>query len=165
MDNSMKTIIFYATKHGAARDIAQRIADKIGGADLHDLKQSDIPDFAEYDCVIVGSSIYAGNIRKEAKAFLSQNVDALKGKRLGIFMSGMGRGDEKEALAAAFPKALLKNAKAASVLGGIFDPQKAGFIEWLVMRIITGKSEYIETISDAKISDFVDALIDGMEGQ
>ena len=32
----MKTLILYATKYGAAREIAKRIAEKMGGAALHD---------------------------------------------------------------------------------------------------------------------------------
>ena len=35
----MKTIILYATKYGAAAEIARRIAAHIDGAIVHDLKQ------------------------------------------------------------------------------------------------------------------------------
>ena len=55
----MKTIILYATKHGAIAEIARRIAAHINGAVVHDLKQP-VPDLTEYDSVIVGSSVYVG---------------------------------------------------------------------------------------------------------
>ena len=159
-DKPLKTLILYATKHGAAGEIARRIADKADGAALHDLKQGDVPNLAEYDCVIVGSSVYAGRIRKEAKVFLSHNTEALQSKRLGLFISGMDTGSENDVLAAAYSKELLQSAKTASFLGGIFDPDKAGFIERLIMRIVTKKSGYISTINDEKIGDFVKALIE-----
>jgi len=66
----MKTLILYATKHGASREIAERVSKLMSSAVTHDLKQKDIPELSEYDYVIVGSSIYAGTIKKEAKAYV-----------------------------------------------------------------------------------------------
>jgi len=161
--NEMKTIILYATKHGAAGEIARRIAEKMDGADTHNLKQGGAPDLSGYDCVIIGSSIYAGMIRTEAKAFLSQNADALRSKKLGLYVCGLGTEKENEVLSAAFPEDLLRNAKAARLLGGIFDPSKAGFFERLVIKIVTKKSEYTDTIDDGKIDMFVHAMTSGRE--
>ena len=48
----MKTLILYATKHGATREAAKRIAAKIPGAVFHDLKQDGIPALFDFDCVI-----------------------------------------------------------------------------------------------------------------
>ena len=36
----MKTLILYASKYGAAQEIARRIANRMGNADTYDLKQS-----------------------------------------------------------------------------------------------------------------------------
>jgi menaquinone-dependent protoporphyrinogen oxidase len=58
----MKTLILYATKHGAAHEAAQRIAKHLDGAVLHDLKQGGVPSIAGYDCVIIGGSIYTDTI-------------------------------------------------------------------------------------------------------
>jgi menaquinone-dependent protoporphyrinogen oxidase len=155
----MQTIILYATKHGAAREIARRIADKIDGAALHDLKQGDVPDLTAYDCVIVGSSVYAGMIRKEAKEFLSKNAELLQSKKLGLFISGMAKDNEESVLSAAFPKVLLQSAKVASLLGGIFDPQKAGFFERLIIKAVTKQSAYVDTIDNDKIGEFVGRVL------
>ena len=81
----MKTLILYATKYGAAREAAQRIAKHMNGAVLHDLKQKNVPALADFDCVIIGSSIYVGAIRKEAKTFLTQNADDLQKKNWVFF--------------------------------------------------------------------------------
>ena len=150
----MKTLILYATKHGAAQEIARRVAGRMDGAETHDLKRGGIPSLDGFDRVIVGSSLYAGQIRKEAKAFLSQNAEALRQKELGLFLSGLDMDQEKKFLEANIPPDILRSAKAASLLGGIFDPEKAGFLERFIMKVITKRSEYSDVIDDGKIERF-----------
>jgi len=153
----MKTIILYATKHGATAEIAQRIADKIGDATLHDLKQP-TPDLAKYGCIIVGSAVYAGSFRKEAKAFLSQSSDILKVQKLALFACGMSKSESDKVFTENVPPELLQVAKAATLLGGVFDPKKANFAERLIMKIVTKQSGYVDTIDDVKIAKFVESI-------
>jgi len=156
---AMKTIIIYATKHGAAGEIARRISEKIGNAVIHDLKQGAAPpSLADFDCVIVGSPVYAGMIRKEAKVFLSQNASALQGKCLGLFLSGLDASSEETFFRSNFPADTLQSAKAAKFLGGIFDPQKTGWLERFIIKIATKQSAYSNTIDDAKIEQFAEAM-------
>ena len=155
---AMKTLILYATKHGAAREIARRIADRMDGAVLHDLEQADVPALDLFDCVIVGSSLYAGMIRKEAKAFLSQNADRLREKKLGLFLSGMDASREKAYFDANCPPDVLKAAKAAAFLGGVFDPKKTGAMERFIMKAVAKQKGYSNIISDEKIKQFVEAM-------
>jgi len=150
----MRTLILYATKYGATQEIAEAISGQIGGAVLHDLKQGETPPLADFDCVIIGSSLYAGSIRKEAKVFLAQNAAQLRGKKLGLFLSGMAQGDEQKYFTDNFPPDMLQETTAASFLGGIFDPQKAGAMERLIMKAVTKKSGYVRTIDDEKIKQF-----------
>ena len=154
----MKTLILYATKHGAAAEIAGRIAAQIDGAVTHDLKQQPIPSIDDFDCIIVGSSIYAGTMRKEARNYLDENCAELSKKKLGLFISGMGVDGEDGVLKQSFSDELLQAVKAANVLGGIFDPVKASFFERLIMRIVTKQSGYMSNINDERISKFVEAM-------
>ena len=154
----MKTIILYATKHGAAADIAGRIAAQIDGAVTFDLKQGGIPALADFDCVIVGSSIYAGTFRKEAKAFIAQNADELCKKKLGLFISGMSDGEGDDAFKANVPEGVLQAAVAKGSLGGAFNPKKANFFERLIMKAVTKQSGSVSNISDEKIRKFAEAI-------
>ena len=154
----MKTLILYATKNGAAAEIANRIAGQIEGAETHDLKQKPIPVLEDYDCIIVGTSIYAGTIRKEAKEYITENAGVLAKKRLGLFISGMGTENEEGVINSAFPSELVKAAKAANVLGGIFDPAKSGFFARLIMKAVTKQSGYVCNINDEKIAQFVEKM-------
>ena len=155
----MKTLILFATKYGATAVIAQKIADKIQGAALHNLKTKGLPSVADYDCVIIGSSVYAGRIRKEARVFLSKNKNLLVEKKLGFFVSGIGASGGDKFLKDNFPADLLQNARAAAFLGGIFDPQKAGSFERFIIKIITKSSACINIIDDKKIEEFADAMM------
>jgi menaquinone-dependent protoporphyrinogen oxidase len=157
----MNTLILYATKYGAAQEIAQRIKNRMDNAVLHNMKDKNIPEFDKFDCVVIGSSLYAGSIRKEAKRFMALYADSLKGKKIGLFLSGIGGRDEKSErtyINNNFPDVILKASKVSFVLGGVFDPKKAGFFERLIMRIITKTPDYINTISDKKIALFAEAL-------
>ena len=154
----MATIIIYATKHGAAGEIARRIANRMDGAIAHDLKREPFPSLEGFDCVIIGSSLYAGMIRGEAKTFMARNANALQGKKLGLFLSGLDARGEKEYFKTNFSRDILQTAKAAVFLGGIFDPKKAGLMERLVMKVVSKKSEYANTIDDSKIEQFVKAI-------
>jgi len=154
----MNTLILYATKHGAAREIARRIAEAMGGAALHDLKQGELPSLSGFDCVVIGSSLYAGMVRREAKAYLAQNADALREKRLGLFLCGMDASREKEGFEANFSPDILRAATATAFLGGIFDPKKAGVMGRLIMKAAAGQNGYTNTIDDEKIKRFAQAM-------
>lgn len=156
----MKTLILYATKYGATREIAGRIAKRMEGAVVFDLGSGNAPTPDPYDCVLIGSSVYAGRLRKEAKEYAAQHAEALKSKRLGLFVSGMApEGTEVSLyLDANYPKDVVAYVKAAAMLGGVSDPKKENPLERLMMRVITKTSDYANTISDEKIDRFVEAV-------
>jgi len=157
-DITMKTLIVYATKYGAAGEVARRIADRIGGAALHKLGEGAVPSPSEFDCVIIGSPLYAGMIRKEAKAFQANYADALKGKTIGLFLCGIDENAGAQCFEANFEPDILQAAKAHAVLGGIFDPKKANFFERFIMRAIAKHSAYINTINNDKINRFAEDM-------
>ena len=154
----MKTLILYASKHGAAKVIAGRIAKHIPDAVLYDLKGGGIPPISQFDCVIIGSSIYVGSIHKEAKAFLAQNAGVLQSKRLGLFLSGLQDNEEKAFFEANFPAEILQAAVAKSFMGGVFDPKKAGVMERFMIKVVAKLPGYTNTISDEKIRQFAEAM-------
>jgi len=155
----MKTLILYATKYGAAEGIARRIADRLDEVSLHDLKNSPLPNIAEFDCVIIGSSLYIGSIRKEAKSFLLKNEEVLRDKSIGLFLSGL---DTEIAPQAHFEKnfsqKLLTAAKATCFPGGIYDPGKAGSFDRFLLKAAKKPAVYADTIKDSLIEQFTEAM-------
>ncbi|MFW5787717.1 MAG: flavodoxin domain-containing protein [Halanaerobiales bacterium] len=68
----MRTLIVYASKYGCTEKAVNRLADYLGeGTQLLNLINEDnkIIKLEEYDTVVVGGSIHAGNIQKEVKKF------------------------------------------------------------------------------------------------
>lgn len=154
----MNTLILYASKHGATGEIARRIARKLEGATLYDLKEGNIPPLGGYDRIVIGSALYAGMILKEAKEFLSQNADALRDKKLGLFLCGMDASREAMYFDSNFPHDLLDAASEKRHLGGIFDPKKAGLMGRLIMKAVAKQSGYKDSIDDEQIQQFAEGL-------
>ena len=170
----MKTVILYATKRGTTHDVALRIADALVdmGADtapeILDLKvieglPEQLPDLATYDCIILGSAVYAGQVRKEMKSFLlplslPENRAKLEGKNFGIYLCGLDVAKEDEAFSANFPDELLSIAKVKAFLGGTFDPKNANFVERTIIKAVAKTSESVDTVSEKKITQFAQAL-------
>lgn len=86
----MKVTIVVASKHGSTREIADRIAGTLrkGG---HAVDVQDDPSTARIegsDAVILGSAVYAGRWRPEARRFAERAVDALRERPVWLFSSG-----------------------------------------------------------------------------
>ncbi|MCL2842540.1 MAG: flavodoxin domain-containing protein [Oscillospiraceae bacterium] len=151
------TIILYATKYGTAREVAERLSGYLDDTVTHDLKAGAVPDLAEFDTVILGSAVYAGSIRKEARAFLAAHKTELAEKRLGFYLCGISK-EEQTYFKDNFPKELLEQATATDLFGGKFDPQKANGLERLIMKAVAKQSGCIDTIDDAKVKQFAEHM-------
>ncbi|MCL2854748.1 MAG: flavodoxin domain-containing protein [Defluviitaleaceae bacterium] len=153
----MKTLILYATKHGATKEIAERLANQMKDAAICDMK-GQIPPIGDFDCIVIGSSVYASKIRKEAAKFLAENIDVLYTKRVGIFLSGLL--ESQEYWQENFPPRLLADAKAAAFMGGIFNPKKTNFVERIAVKAVAKITTHTSTIGDKKIAEFANKLRD-----
>ncbi|SMC64554.1 flavodoxin domain-containing protein [Papillibacter cinnamivorans] len=155
----MSTLIAYATKHGFTKQCAERLASKLEGkTDLCDLSVR-CPDPASYDKVIVGASVYAGKLRSPAAKFCREYLETLKGKKLGLFICGMGEGEYAEKqIASSYPKDLLSAAVVKDCLGGEFNFDKMNFLERSIIRKISGSSQNTINLREEAVSRFADAM-------
>ncbi|MCL1854099.1 MAG: flavodoxin domain-containing protein [Clostridia bacterium] len=157
----MKIIIYYATKHGAAEEIAKRLARALGDADTVNLAGRGILPPEAADRVIVGGSVYAGMLRKEMRDFLTRHQEVLAEKPLGLYLSGMSEDACGAALEKAAPAVLTAAAKVKDWLGGIVDPAKLSFFERAILRMVTGKCEPMDTADQARIDAFAARMMEG----
>lgn len=134
----MKTLIAYATKHGTTKKCASMLAKRLtGDVDLYDLKAGGSLDLAQYEKVIIGGSIYVGKTQKEVSGFCSQNLEVLKGKKLGLFICCMLKNNVEMQLTASFPKELLDSAAIKGCLGAEIRPDDMGFGERFMTKMVT----------------------------
>jgi menaquinone-dependent protoporphyrinogen oxidase len=86
----MNVLVAYATKHGATRGIAERIAETLTEEGLQaTLADLDRPSsVAPYDAFVVGSAAYMYHWLKEATEFVRDNSAALADRPTWLFTSG-----------------------------------------------------------------------------
>lgn len=155
----MKTLIAYASKYGTTEKCANILKTKLSGeVELHDLKEG-IPAISEYDRIVIGGSIYAGQIRKEVTAFCKEKGNELKTKEIGLFIVCMRDGKmAQEQLRAVYPQDLLNHAKASGVFGGEFKFGKMSFFDKLITKVVAKTTEDVSNINCDNILSFAEIL-------
>ncbi|SDM93609.1 flavodoxin domain-containing protein [Acetanaerobacterium elongatum] len=120
----MNTLILYATKYGATKQIADQLARELGGNvtinNIHDGK----PGIEAFDTVIVGGSVYMNKIQHGITSFLKANEKQLIKKRLGLFIGCYTPPETEGYLEQFFSTALLAHAQAKDMLGGLMQYDK-----------------------------------------
>jgi menaquinone-dependent protoporphyrinogen oxidase len=86
----MNVLVAYATKHGATRGIAERIATTLEheGLDVTLRGIHEPVDPAGYDAFVIGSAAYMGRWLKEAAEFVRHNAATLITRPVWLFSSG-----------------------------------------------------------------------------
>jgi menaquinone-dependent protoporphyrinogen oxidase len=89
-------LVTYASKYGATKEIAQKIAEVLRQAGLQvDVFPVDSTlDLTPYTAIVLGSAVYVGKWQKEAVSFLQSHEKTLAGLPVWLFSSGpTGEGD------------------------------------------------------------------------
>ena len=91
-----RVMVVVASKHGATAEIARALTDELQGgeagragglrASLHDAAHAGAP--AGYDAVVIGSAVYAGRWREEARDYVAAHAAQLRDKPVWLFSSG-----------------------------------------------------------------------------
>jgi menaquinone-dependent protoporphyrinogen oxidase len=83
-------LVAYASKHGGTAEIADGIAAAISasGDTARVLPAEDVHDLAPFDAVVLGSAVYRGRWRGEARGFLKRHGNALRERPTWLFSSG-----------------------------------------------------------------------------
>ncbi|WP_124065484.1 flavodoxin domain-containing protein [Clostridium sp. E02] len=151
----MSTLIAYATKYGFTKTCAEILAKKLGErVDICDLGTNP-PGLKKYDKVIIGGSIYAGKIRKPVMRFCSDNLNVLKGKKLGLFICGMAKEEDvQKQIDSSFPRELLVVSTAKGFFGGECNYDKMNFLEKFIMKKITGSQQSQSQVAEDNITRF-----------
>lgn len=136
----MKTLIAYSSKYGTAAEAARRLADLLNGTTtLHDLDRDTPPSLSEYDSVVVGGSVYAGVLRKAAKAFCEGNSGTLQQKKLGLYVCCASPTDGLKYIEENLPAQLVAHCTAKGAFGGELKFDKMNFVERPLLKMIAKK--------------------------
>ncbi|WP_457030762.1 flavodoxin domain-containing protein [Kitasatospora sp. P5_F3] len=85
-----RILVAYGSKHGATAGIAEEIGQALeqDGFEAVVVPAADVLDVAEYDAVILGSSLYAGHWHRDALHCAHRNAEALAERPVWLFSSG-----------------------------------------------------------------------------
>ena len=139
----MTTAVVFATKHGTTAQVAEQIAQALGGAALIDLGVNAGPELDCFDAIVVGGPVYAGQPIKTLKSFLAANTETLLAKPLALIVCGMEPDQAKREaeIAATFDESFRSHAVGAWFAGGAFLFDKLGFLEKTIIKRIAHVTE------------------------
>lgn len=83
-------LVAYASKHGSTSEIATAIAERLEACGLQStcVPADEARDLERYDAVVLGSAVYAGRWRAEARHFLRRFRHELAERPFWVFSSG-----------------------------------------------------------------------------
>jgi menaquinone-dependent protoporphyrinogen oxidase len=89
-EEQMRILVAYASRHGATRGIAERVAHTLKGRGLEVTLESAerASAISDYDAFVIGSAAYAGHWLKEATRFVLRNRAVLERRPVWLFSSG-----------------------------------------------------------------------------
>lgn len=156
----MKTLIVYTTKYGSVEQIANILKSKLQGeVALVNLKKEKAPNPDQFDCIILGGSIYIGKIQKAIAEYAQTNLPKLLNKRIGLFICAAEQDPVRsQELENSFPAELFNHALVKEAVGYEISFDKANFMDKFLIRKVKGVKESCAEFSDEAIENIVKAL-------
>lgn len=173
----MSILVAYATKYGATRGIAERIAQRMteAGQDAEARPINEVGNPGDYDAYVIGSAAYMGSWLKEAAEFVRSNQAILAAKPVWLFSSGplgMEKADAQgqDKLISAEPKQFaefkeLVKPRGMQVFFGALNINKLGFLDRLVTKVPAARSANLFPEGDFRDWDAVEAWADATAHQ
>ncbi len=151
----MKTLIVYGSKHGCTRKCAEQLSQNFPAADVIDVAKTPTITLDTYATVLIGSSVYVGQINKRIREFCQANLPALRQKRLGLFVCCGQSEKAMEQLEAGFPPELVQVASAKGYFG--YDFTHLSFVEKAIAKAV-GAPVGTADIRSADITSFAQTI-------
>jgi menaquinone-dependent protoporphyrinogen oxidase len=149
----MKVLVAYASRYGATRAIAERIAEKLteAGHEAQARPVKAVTDLAGYQAFVIGSAVYFGKWLKDGTEFVRRNHAGLAADRpVWLFSSGpLGTettdADGRDVRAVAEPAEVAEFRESIHpgdhrVFFGALTPGKLGFRDRMIKALPAGRT-------------------------
>ena len=156
----MKILIAYRSRYGTTAECAGKVAKHLqGDVDVIDLKNNKNIDLKPYDTVLIGGSIYAGQIQNSLVRFCEKQKKQLLNKKLGLFICCLYE-DEKAAqeLEENFPEWLKARSTAREWFGGRATLSRMRAIDRFLFTRIARVDSDVSKIREDRIERFCKIL-------
>ncbi|ERJ11989.1 flavodoxin domain-containing protein [Haloplasma contractile] len=158
----MKILIVYATKYGSTTKATLKLKEALNEevSIVNIMENSLLPKLQNYDCVILGGSIYMGKIQKQIRNYVDANLSQLMTKRIGLFIcaGSPNKSDREQEFVNAFPKKLYDHAVCKSLFGYQIDYEKMKWHDKFIMRIVSKSKESVFELSEEVIEQFAKTI-------
>lgn len=155
----MRTLVVFAGKYGSTKKAAHILKNELfGEVSLVNLTEEKPPGLDTFDRIVIGGSIYAGSIRPEVRKFCRENLAALTGKKLGLFVCCGLENKAEEQINTVFPRELLSQAATTGYFGYEVNYDKMSFIDRIIMRLVSGQKENQFCLKEENIKKFASEL-------
>lgn len=157
-------IIAYSSTHGSAAECAGWLQQALNGAETVDLKKR-TADPSSYDCVILGSSVYGGQIQQEVRSYCKRYLGILLQKPLGIYLTCLSREETeiRRFLENGFPAEIVGHLAAFCAPGGAIYFTKMNFLERNISKLLLNRFLKSQGVQTDGRSDYVDLSRDKVE--
>lgn len=177
----MKILVAYASKHGATKGIAERVAQTLerAGLDVALKPAEGTGSIDGYDAFVIGSAAYMGGWMSEATTLVRRNRDVLAHRPVWLFSSGPigaepvnAKGQDQ--LVASRPKEFEEFGRSIQPRGmqvffGAYDPdaKAVGVAEGLMVRFMRVMPAVRNTIPSGDFRDWpaIEAWAEGIAGE
>ena len=155
----MKTIIIYDSKYGFTEDCVTSLAGQLEGeVSIVNLCNEKIQKIDNFDNIIIGGSIYMGQIQKKIKLYCSENIEMLLTKRLALFLCCGLPENFLQNLKSNFPEELLTKAVATECFGGELRTEKMNFADKMITGLMKKAAEKEGKSQPTQMSDNIKKL-------
>jgi menaquinone-dependent protoporphyrinogen oxidase len=160
----MPTLIVYSNGHGTTTSGVDLLAARLVGRVMSvDLKKNENPDPSNYESVVVGGSVFDGQMPRRVRRYLEARSALLKTKKLGLFTSSQAEGEKADQeLKAAFPGDLIAHAAAKGFFGCDVDIDRMNFLEKMAAKK-TGLTDSVSKLKPEAIIAFAAVMSEGLE--
>jgi len=156
-------VVLYASHHGTTGKVAVMLSDLLGrkgfSVDVVNIAEAKHLDLNQYDTVLLGGSIHAGNVQRSLKTFINKNLISLMNKKVGLFLCCMHEAEAQNEFDRAFPALIREHAVSKKIVGGEFIMERMNFLEKMIVRKITGINHSLSKLYTDKIEQMVEEII------
>ena len=157
----MRLAVFYATRYGTTRDVAEAIARRCADAGVPESEivvseigaKTTVPDA---HTIVLGAPTYGGSIPRKMSSFVDANLEQLLRARVGIFLSCLYGGERAEQqLADNFPSRLVAHSFGRYYVGGRVVFSQMRWLDRQIMKRVGGVDHDVDNVDDEEIARLV----------
>lgn len=133
----MKTLVLYATTYGFTKECVEDLSKELNGEVIVvDVMKEEVPTLESFDQVVIGGSVYIGQLQKKLKLVCTEQLSNLMNKRLALFLCCGLPENFEQVLSNSIPEQLINHAFIKECFGGELRMENMKFSHKLITNLM-----------------------------